>query len=64
MNESRIGSEKLPLKIGEHFINKGEGATASARSITPDRICFDVESKDYGSVGDSGKHVQPNGGGL
>ncbi|MFY9329964.1 MAG: hypothetical protein WAO76_18395, partial [Georgfuchsia sp.] len=59
-------SEKLPLKIGEHFINKGEGATASAHSITPDRcrICFDAELKSYGSVSESGEHVQPAGGGL
>ena len=64
MNESRIGIDTLPPKAGEHFIKKVAGATASAPGITPDRICSDAELKGYGSVSDSGKHVQPNGGGL
>ena len=64
MNKSIIGIKKLLLIVGEHFINKGEGATASAHSITPDRIRFDTELKRYSSVSESGKHIQPAGGGL
>lgn len=64
MNESRIGSEKLPLKVDEHFINKVDGATASAHSITPDCIRPDAGLDGYYSVSEFGQHIPFAGGAL